>query len=76
MSYDQGNAAAMPAAETIADDKLTGAVAIAEFIGEKPRRTFHLLSSGLLPAGKLGGERIASRRVLRARYAALTGASL
>jgi hypothetical protein len=76
MSYDQGNAAAMPAAETIANDKLTGAVAIAEFIGEKPRRTFHLLSSGLLPAGKLGGEWIASRKALRERYSTLTSGQL
>ena len=75
MSYDQGSAAALPVAETIADDKLTGAVAIAEFIGEPPRKTFRLLSSGLLPAGKRGGEWIASKQALLARYRELTGGS-
>jgi hypothetical protein len=61
------------AAIDIAADKLVGGTAISGFIGEPLRKTFRLLSSGALPAGKLSGEWIASKAALRERYRQLTG---
>ena len=43
------------AGDSLADDFLRGVTAIAEFRGEKPRRTYHLLETGQLPAYKEGG---------------------
>jgi hypothetical protein len=60
--------------ETIAGDALRGAKAIAAFRGEALRRTNYLLERGLIPAGKEGNLWVASRRVLRAHHARLTGA--
>ena len=37
------------------DDRLTGAKAIAEFLGEDQRRIFYMLEHRLIPAFKLGG---------------------
>lgn len=37
------------------NDRLKGAKAIADFMGEDPRRIFYLLEQRLIPAFKLGG---------------------
>ena len=37
------------------NDRLTGAKAIGDFMGEDPRRIFYLLEQRLIPAFKLGG---------------------
>jgi hypothetical protein len=55
-----------------ADDFLRGVRLIAEFIDEPERRTYYLLESGYLPAGKLGNVWLASKRRLRAHYERLT----
>ena len=59
--------------ESMAGDKLRGVTAIAEFIGEPPRRTYYLLETGKLPAGKQGASWIASKTKLRDQYAKITG---
>jgi hypothetical protein len=56
--------------ETTASDVIWGAAAIAEAIGLTERATYHLLASGLVPAKRIGGRWVASRRKL---LAALTG---
>jgi len=58
----------------IAADRLSGAKAIATFLGITPRRAVFLLERGFLPAGKEGRTWIASRRALREHYRRLTGA--
>ena len=40
---------------TLKDDMLRGVREIAEFRGEKPRRTYHLLETGQIPGFKEGG---------------------
>ena len=60
---------------TPAADKLRGVKKIAKFTGESDRRTLYLLEHGHLPGGKSGRIWIASKRVLSAHYARLTGAS-
>jgi hypothetical protein len=57
----------------IPEDRLDGVAAIAEFIGEPPRRTNYLLERGILPAGKLGTRWVASKRRLTEHYTALVG---
>lgn len=42
-----------------------GCEAIAEEIGRTPRQTFHMLTNGELPAKKVGGRWVASRKKLR-----------
>jgi hypothetical protein len=56
--------------ETTASDVIWGAASIAEAIGQTERATYHLLASGLVPAKRIGGRWVASRRKL---LAALTG---
>ncbi len=46
-------------------DLLWGVQAIARFIGQTDRATYHLLATGRLPARKCG-KWVASRKVLRA----------
>jgi hypothetical protein len=63
--------------DDLAADRLTGCAAIARFwFGtddhEAQRATFRLLEKQKIPAGKLGGQWIASRRALRRRYEQLT----
>jgi hypothetical protein len=41
---------------------------IAEIIGRTPRQTFYMLSTGLLPAKKVGGRWVASRAKLTAFF--------
>lgn len=59
--------------ETIADDRLVGAAAIAAFRGEPVRRTRYLIERGELPHGREGGVIVASKRVLREHWRKLTG---
>jgi len=56
--------------ETPPADVLWGAEAIAKAIGQTQRATYHLLASKILPAKRVGGRWVASRRKL---LAALTG---
>jgi hypothetical protein len=51
--------------ETIADDRLVGAEAIAKFRGERVRRTRYLIERGELPHGREGTLIVASKRALR-----------
>jgi hypothetical protein len=50
----------------ISEEELVwGAAEIGKVINRSPRQTFHLLESGLIPgARKLGGQWVASKRVL------------
>jgi hypothetical protein len=57
---------------TIADDKLRGVPAIAEFRGDTIRRTYYLCEKGLIPVGKEGNHYVASKRRLKAHHEALT----
>jgi hypothetical protein len=52
--------------QVLSDDMLVGSQAIAEYIGEDPRKTFYLLQKKQLPAFKLPGSSI-----WRARKSAL-----
>jgi hypothetical protein len=45
-------------------DLIWGAAAIAEAIGVTQRKCFHLLEAGLLPARKVGGRWVISRKTL------------
>ena len=56
--------------ETTPPDLIWGADAIAKAIGQTQRATYHLLASELLPAKRIGGRWVASRRKL---IEALTG---
>ena len=46
-------------------DIVWGAEEIAKIIGRTPRQTFGLLDNGQLPAKKVGGRWVASRKKLR-----------
>jgi hypothetical protein len=61
-------------AETLSADILRGVKAISGFTGEPTRRVHYLLERGQLPAGQVGRTWVASKSVLRAHYARLTGA--
>jgi hypothetical protein len=54
------------------DDILKGIHAIADFIGEDFWRTQRLCTKKAIPAAKMQGRWIASKRVLRAHYQRLT----
>jgi hypothetical protein len=53
---------------SVADDRLVGAKAIAEFRGEKIERTRYLLRRGLIPVYQEGATIIASKGVLREHH--------
>jgi hypothetical protein len=57
---------------SLASDKLRGVGPISSFIGEPPTRTYYLLESGQLPAGKLGRRWIASKQTLTEHYRKIT----
>ncbi len=52
--------------DELRNDLLTGASAIADFMGAETRRTFSLLERGELPGFKLGGRWYARRSTLLA----------
>jgi hypothetical protein len=54
--------------ENLASDRLRGVAAIAEYIGENPRRVFTLLQRGALPAQKELNIWVALKSRLRAHY--------
>ncbi len=54
------------------DDRLMGAPAIAKHCKQSIRQTYYQLERGYLPAGKIGGLWIASKRKIDARYDQLT----
>lgn len=58
------------AAETKGLDLVWGAEQIATAIGRSRRQAFHLLESGELPARKVGGRWVISRRALLAHFEA------
>ena len=58
--------------ETLAEDILTGAKAIGEFIDANERRVYHLAENGLLPIGRIGRRLTASKKRLREAYVRLT----
>jgi hypothetical protein len=49
-------------------DLLWGAAAIAATLNRTARQTFHLLEAGELPARKVGGRWVASRKALREHF--------
>jgi len=61
---------------SLADDRLRGVNEIAKFRGEPRRRTQYLIDSGKLPHGREGKTIVASKRVLLAHWAELTGGEL
>ena len=58
----------------IAADRLSGAKAIATFLGITPRRAVYLLETRQVPAGKEGRIWVASKQAMREHYRRLTGA--
>ena len=56
--------------ETLADDLLTGAGAIANELGWKPRKVYALAERGAIPVFKVGGVLHARRSELRKRLSA------
>lgn len=53
--------------ESLSNDLLDGADAIAEFIGLDRKRVYHLCAQGQLPSFKLGGKLIARKSAILAR---------
>jgi hypothetical protein len=69
----------MPEIDTldIAEDRLDGAQAIADFRGEELHRTRYLIRIGAIPVAREGERIVGSKRVLRERYlAAVSGTPL
>jgi hypothetical protein len=56
------------AAAPLADDLLWGGTAVAKELGVPRRRAFYLLESKGIPAKKIGGLWVASRRALREHF--------
>jgi hypothetical protein len=61
-------------ADRLADDLLSGAAEIAEFLGTNVREIYHLAQTQRLPIGRLGRKLIASRSQLRRAAKTLTAA--
>ena len=61
-------------ADRLADDLLSGAAEIAEFLGTNVREVYHLAKTQRLPIGRLGRKLIASRSQLRRAAKVLTAA--
>jgi hypothetical protein len=57
---------------SLADDRLCGAKAIGDFIGESEKRVYYLAERGYLPVGKLGATLIGSKAALREQHERLT----
>ena len=58
--------------DRLADDLLSGAREIAEFLGVNEREVYHLAKTKRLPIGRLGKKLIASRSQLRRAAMKLT----
>ncbi len=59
--------------DNIASDRLRGVAQIAEFIGERERRTRYLIERGLIPVGKEGMLFVASKQRLLDDWRRKTG---
>jgi len=57
---------------SLADDRLRGAKAIANFMGVDERRVYRLAECRIYPIGKEGAWLLASKAALRARHRQLT----
>jgi hypothetical protein len=57
-------------------DLVWGAEAIGKVIKASPRKTFHLLERGLIPATKIGAQWVSSRSGLRAHLLKAIKASM
>jgi hypothetical protein len=57
---------------SLADDRLRGAKAIGNFLGEPDKRVYYLAARAIYPIGKEGAALIASKAALRARHEQLT----
>jgi hypothetical protein len=58
--------------ETLGADLLRGAPQIAAFIGAPVKDVYYQLSTGQLPAGKIGSNWIASKKAIRSFYEKIT----
>jgi hypothetical protein len=56
----------------LSDDLIWGAEAIAGALNRKVRPVYYQLERGLIPAGKIGDQWVASRQTLREHFAKLT----
>jgi hypothetical protein len=56
----------------LSDDLVWGAEAIAEALNQKVRPVYYKLERGLIPAGKIGDQWVASRRTLREHFTRIT----
>ena len=61
---------------SLADDRLRGAKAIGDFIGESEKRVYYLAERGYLPLGRLGATLIGSKAALREHHERLTRGTL
>jgi hypothetical protein len=50
---------------------MIGQSQVAAELGVSPRAALHLLERGLIPAGRLGGRYVVSKRLLREHFEAL-----
>lgn len=57
----------------LGDDLIWSVKSIAQEIGRPERYVFYMVSTGQLPAAKIGGRIVASRRALRAFFTAALG---
>jgi hypothetical protein len=60
----------------LADDLIWGVKAIAAELDRTERQTYHLLTTGQLPAQLVGGRWVASRSGLRQRFAQVLGGAV
>lgn len=61
---------------SLAADTLSGAQAIADFIGTTRRQAYHKCEKGLIPAGKLGKIWIGSKRKITKHFSDVTSGSV
>jgi hypothetical protein len=59
-----------PHDQPLSHDLLTGAEAIASFIGWPVRQTYHAIQQGHIPTSKIGPKIIARKSEIRARFSA------
>jgi hypothetical protein len=69
-SRQRHSAVAEEAQGALADDLIWGAAAIGDEIGVKKSKVFYLLEQRHIPAKKIGGLWVGSRRQLRAAFCA------
>jgi hypothetical protein len=72
MDTSSSSIALLPGENSLADDRLRGAKAIGDFLGEPEKRVYYLAAHAYYPIGKIGAALIASKAALRARHEQLT----